>query len=152
MYRGTGAPVCVNTGTEQTVNLPRPLKGKRKEEYKIETKTFTNIFGKRIIGKTRYRFIGDYEFGKVSQNVIDNMASFLNDSTTIKWIPHSDFPFVNYHVRVIECNPEYFGGNIYVDTLKVKVESVDYVYEIPTIDNMLAGVRKNCRMAVMSQS
>ena len=33
-----------------------------------------------------------------------------------------------------------FNGNIKRDSLKLKLESVDYVYKIPTIDNMVAGM------------
>lgn len=150
MYRGTGVPILVNSGEDQSISLPRPVKGKRKEEFKIETKSYTTIFGKRLVGQTRYRFVGTYEFGEIDSQVISNIVDFLNNGTTVKWIPHSDFPMVNYTCRIIEASPDYFDGNVYKDTIKIKLESVDYVYEIPTLDNMLAGIRKNCRMAVIN--
>ena len=53
---------------------------------------------------------------------------------------YSDFPFINFHVVLKEADPTYFNGLVYRDTLKLKVESVDCVYKIPTIDNMIAGM------------
>tara|TARA_B100001250_G_scaffold363658_1_gene343143 strand:+ start:442 stop:909 length:468 start_codon:yes stop_codon:yes gene_type:complete len=141
MYRGTGKPQLVSMELNKTITLPTPLKNKRKEEFKDEKKVYTNIRGTRIPMKSKFRFIGEYEFGEMSSNTIDDLVTLNVRQSVCKFIPHADTPYINYKVLLKEISPEYFGGNVYKDTMTMKVESVDYVYSIPTIDNMLKSTK-----------
>jgi hypothetical protein len=139
MYRGVGLPQLVSEELNKTITLPKPLKDKRKETFKDEKKVYTNINGKKIPMRSKFRFIGEYEFGLVTTDILDDVINLHVNQSVCKFIPHSDYPFINYHVVLKECTPEYFKGLVTRDSLKMKVESVDYVYKIPTLDNMIGG-------------
>ena len=138
MYRGQGAPVIsdMQGNEDSVVYLPTPLKGQRAEAFKIQTKPYTNIYGKRIVGETRYRFEGKYKFGEVDVNVLARITALADSSTIVKFIPHSDFAFVNFMIVIKELLIPPLQGVITRDALELKVEGVEYVNQIPTADNM----------------
>jgi len=137
-YRGKLAPVLsdMSGSDDSVIYLPTPLKGQRKEDFKIKTKTYTNIYGKRIVGETRYRFEGKYEFGEVDVNVLARVTALCDNSTIIKFMPHSDFAFINFMCVNKEISIPPLQGNITRDALKMTVEGVDFIDHIPTADNM----------------
>ena len=120
-----------------TIDLPRPVKGKRVEKFQDEKKVYTNIYGKRIPMVSEFRFIGEYEFGHVTTDIIDKVVSLYNSQSVCIWIPHKDFIMVNYQVVIKEINPTYLNGIVSRDTLIMKVESINLLRAIPTIDNMI---------------
>ena len=140
-YRGSGAPVISDMqGNEDSViYLPTPLRGERKEDFKIKTKTYTNIYGKKIVGETRYRFEGNYKFGEIDVNVLARVTALCDTSTIVKFIPHSDFAFINFMVVIKEILIPPLEGLISKDSLTIKVEGVEFVDSIPTADNMYGG-------------
>ena len=140
MYRGTGQPQLVSEELTTTITLPRPLKGERKEIFKDEKKTYTNIQGKRLPQNSKFRFEGEYKFGVVTSQEIDEIVRVYNKQSICKWVPHSDFPYISFMVVLSEVNPTPFQGSINRDSLELKVEGVEYIYKIPTIDNMLGGM------------
>lgn len=142
MYRGVGNPVIIYDG--QRVDLPSPKKGGRKETFEPAWKTYENIDGEILTGTDhKWRFVGEYEFGKVGQSVIDALLSIYNRSLVVKLIPHSDIPIVAYQVIIEEINPDSLEGLIGVDTVKIKVKSQGLVSKIPTIDNMISSIQFN---------
>jgi len=144
MYRGSGVPQLVKPawGSDlgKVITLPKPLKGKRKEEYEIVNKVYTNIRGTRISMPTKYRFKAEYEFGEVSSTIIDDIVDLHMGQFGVRLIPHSDFPFISYFVDVVKLTPQPLKGLITKNSLKIECIAVDYVYKIPTIDNMLGGM------------
>ena len=145
MYRGKGSPVIsdMQGNDNSVVYLPKVLRGQRKEDFKIDTKTYTNIYGKRIVGETRYRFEGNYKFGEITSSVLARVTTLADQSTIVKWIPHSDFAFVNYMVVIKEILIPPLEGLVTKDTLELKVEGVEYVHQIPTADNMFGAFFPN---------
>ena len=141
MYRGKEAPVLSDMlGNEDSVvYLPTPLRGQRREDFKIQTKTYTNIYGKRIVGETRYRFEGKYKFGEVDVNVLARITALCDNSTIVKFMPHSDFAFINFMVVIKKMSIPPLEGVITRDALEFEVEGVEYVDMIPTADNMYGG-------------
>lgn len=139
-YRGVGRPIIIYEG--QTVNLPSPKKGGRKETYEPAWKTYENIDGEILTGTNhKWRFLGEYEFGKVEQSVLDTLISIYNKSIVVKFIPHSDVPAVAYQVIIEEIDPSALDGRIVVDTVKIKVKSKSLVSKIPTLDNMIGSIQ-----------
>ncbi|MDD5231029.1 MAG: hypothetical protein PHC43_06830 [Candidatus Marinimicrobia bacterium] len=137
-YRGVGNPAIIYEG--KRVDLPSPKKGGRKESYEPAWKTYENIDGEILTGTNhKWRFVGEYEFGKVDQNVLDTLIEIYNKSLVVKLIPHSDVVVVAYRVIVEEINPEALDGRIGIDTVKIKVKSRELVSKIPTLDNMIKG-------------
>jgi len=142
MYRGVGNPVIIYGG--QRVDLPSPKKGGRKETFEPAWKTYENIDGEILTGTDhKWRFVGEYEFGKVGQSVLDTLLSCYNRSLVVKLVPHSDVPIVAYQVIIEEINPDSLEGLIDVDTVKIKVKSKGLVSKIPTIDNMISSIQFN---------
>ena len=141
MYRGKLPPVLsdMQGNTDSVVHLPAPLRNQRKEDFIIETKKYTNIYGKQIVGQTRYRFEASYKFGEVDANVLARCTALADNSTIIKWIPHSDFPHVNFMCTITELKIPPLKGVINRDSLEIKLEGVDYIYHIPNADNMYGG-------------
>ena len=137
MYRGVGPPALVWENT--VINLPKPKKGGRKERYEPLTKRYKNIDGEYIPGPQSWRFIGEYTFLKVAQNIIDTLIAIDNKTAVVKWIPHNDFPVIKYEV-FLELYSDTIDGIIYLDTVKIKVTSLKPVYKKPSIDNMIGGV------------
>lgn len=142
MFQGQGHPQLIYiapSGRRITVNLPKCVKGGRKEVYEDETNLYRNIKGRTRYGKFRLRFKGEYAFGKVDQDTLDDLASVYNTSQEITWIPYSDFSMINYLCR-IKIFPQPHQGVSKRDSLIVKVEAVETTNKIPTADNMLALV------------
>jgi|GEM_PF-2627995 len=138
-YRGVGNPVIIYEG--QRVDLPSPKKGGRKETYEPAWKTYENIDGEILTGTNhKWRFVGEYEFGKVDQNVLDTLIEVYNKSIVVKLIPHSDVAIVAYRVIIEEINPDTIEGLINIDTVRIKVKSRELVSKIPTLDNMIGGI------------
>jgi hypothetical protein len=144
MYRGSGVPTIVrpqgNGYSGKTITFPMPLKGKRKEEYEIANKVYTNIRGKRIAMPTKYRFKAEYEFGEVTSSLIDDLVEIHIGHVGVKLIPHIDFPYINYLIDIVKLTPKPLKGLISKNSLSIECVTVDYVYKIPTIDNMLGGM------------
>ena len=105
MYRGSGSPQLVSDELTSTLTLPTPLKGRRKETFKDEKKTYTNINGSRLPQPSKFRFEGEYEFGLVDTYTIDAVVRIYNKQSVAKWVPHSDFPFINFS-RCIKSRPD----------------------------------------------
>lgn len=141
MYRGKGAPAIsdMQGNEDSVVYLPAVIRGERREDFKIETKTYTNIFGKRIVGQTRYRFEGNYKFGEIVTGDLAKVTSLADESTIIKWIPHSDMPWVNFMCVIKELKIPPLDGLITKDSLEIRVEGVEFVNSIPNADNMFGG-------------
>jgi hypothetical protein len=139
-YRGVGSPIIIFNGVQ--VNLPSPKKGGRKETYEPVWKTYENLDGEILTGTNhKWRFVGEYEFGKVEQSVLDTLISIYNQSIVVKFIPHSDVPAVAYQVIIEEIDPSALDGRIVVDTVKIKVKSKSLVSKIPTLDNMIGSIQ-----------
>jgi len=138
-YRGVGNPVIIYNG--QRVDLPNPKKGGRKERYEPAWKTFENIDGVILTENLhKWRFVAEYEFGNVVQNVLDTLIEIYNKSIAVKLIPHSDITMVAYQVIIEEISPETIDGLINIDTVKIKIKSREMVNKIYTIDNMIGGI------------
>jgi len=143
MFQGSGPPqiVYVNpSGTRTTVTLPHPLKNGRDEQYDdSEVKRYTNLKGRKKSGKEFLRFLGNYNFGRIDTDTMDDVMALYNTSKIITWIPYSDFPYINY-----ECSWRPMAmphqGTVSRDSLIIKVESVGDVGKVPTADNMIAVV------------
>ena len=145
MYRGKGAPVISDMlgNTDSVVYLPNVIRGERREDFKIDTKTYTNIFGKRIVGQTRYRFEGKYKFGEITTGDLAKVTSLADESTIIKFIPHSDMPWVNFMCVIKELKIPPLDGLITKDSLELTLEGVEYINSIPNADNMFGGFTLN---------
>jgi len=139
-YRGVGNPAIIYEG--ERVDLPSPKKGGRKETYEPAWKTYENIDGEILSGTNhKWRFVGEYEFGKVEQSDLDTLLSIYNQSSVVKLIPHSDVPVVAYQVIIEEIDPSVIDGRINIDTVKIKVKSKSLVSKIPTLDNMVGSIQ-----------
>ena len=163
--RGVGHPLIrnkdINGNVIDTINLPTPLKGGRKEEWENHTETFENINGEIITGVSRFRFKAEYEFSKVygttgaittsgvpevrdltdvEGGLVDKLSMWYNESTMVNLVLHDDTPFINYDVIVEKIHVPQLDGNIYNDMLSVTFIGARYVRSIPTIDNMLGCI------------
>lgn len=142
MYRGVANPAIVFEG--QRVDLPNPKKDGRKEQYEPAWKTYENIDGEILTGTNhKWRFIAEYEFGKVEQNILDTLIAIYNRSLVVKLIPHSDVPQIAYWVIIEEIDPAALEGRINIDTVKIKVRGRNLVCKIPTQDNMYGIIQFN---------
>lgn len=108
------------------IHLPHPDKGERIEDYDdSETKVFVNVNGKKIKGRKRERFVGEYKFGNASENLLTAMYDMYNATREIEFFPYSD---VNYSIRCwIKVHKPRDLGIIQLEDLKISVESVDYI-------------------------
>jgi len=142
MFQGSGPPQLIYTtpsGRRTTITFPKPLKGGRNEVYKDETNLYRNVKGRIKSGEFLLRFQGEYNFGKVDQDTLDDLAAVYNISREVVWIPYSDYAMINYLCR-ITVFPRPHRGTTKRDSLMVRVEAVAPTNKIPTADNMLAIV------------
>lgn len=142
MFQGQGPPQLVYvapSGRRTTITFPKPLKSGRNEVYKDETNLYKNIRGRTKSGEFLLRFQGEYNFGKVDQDMLDDLASVYNISREITWIPYSDYAIINYLCR-ITVFPRPHQGVTKRDSLVIRVEAVETTNKIPTADNMIALV------------
>jgi hypothetical protein len=153
MFRGTEPPKMVYDS--QVFNLPRPVKGGRKEEYEVLGKVYENIDGLKIAGEKKWRFKGAYEFPyNPTDNFkfVDAFVYAYNRTRTVKWVPHGDFIAIQYDVIIDKLSPEAHDGNVFFDKCIVEVSGVQPCYKIPSIDNMFGCFRTyNCCCSHINQ-
>jgi len=157
-YRGIGNPqirIVAGDGTLiEFLDLPRPVKGGRKEEWENLTETYENIDGEIIAGVPTFRFKAEYTFGLVQSydkgdltgiagGFIDKMSELYNDRATFNLVPHSDAKYINYDVIIEDLSLPHYSGLVKYTSAKIDFVGVRHVKAIPTIDNMLGVVYFN---------
>lgn len=125
----------------QFFELPAPGKGGREEKFTPVRKVWENVFGDLIPGERAYRFEGVYRWPKMDADIADAFIDAMNSGAIVRWVPHSDFPFIGWNCLVDNVSPLKVGGLVGVEGLEVKLRSVKLIPRIPTIDNMIQGVR-----------
>tara|TARA_B110000444_G_C18846410_1_gene602326 strand:+ start:2849 stop:3322 length:474 start_codon:yes stop_codon:yes gene_type:complete len=141
-YRGISSPAIIyfrNDDPEdrQVLYLPTPDKGGRSEEYEDISDRYENINGELITTKPKWRFKAKYNFSSVVSTQIDILVSFNNKSNAVTLIPHKDFAMINYKVAINSVIISGRNGFINKDSLNIECESIEPIYKIPSLDNML---------------
>lgn len=153
-YLGTGAPLIKyknkRTGNIKTIQLPRPRKGGREEEYEDETNKKTNpITGQILKGEKRLRFTGKYQFNRVSTDIIDKLIQMDNKTDEIMFYPTGSLVRFDCHFNI---SPKPLKGYIKLDTITLEVRESQYRQNKPTLDTAVLGRRQPHRKATVDKT
>jgi len=141
MWLGSEPPVLVYD--ERVVQLPTPARNGRKERYVPVGKVYENILGELVPRERKWRFEAEYEFGVMSEELVDLLLEVYNRSAVVKWIPHGDFPQVAHRCLLVEVEPRSVEGLVRFDTVRIKVRSKALLDKIPTVNALFGCFRFN---------
>lgn len=150
-YLGTGRPLIKYkdriAGIIKTIQLPMPARNGWEDGFEKERNEWKNpLTGAKIRGERRYRWKGEYRFGKIEQNTIDKLMEMENKTDLIRFFPRGS---LMSFVCGFEINPGPLEGNVYVDTIKITVEENQWRDNKPTLDNIVKGGHVPNRRAII---
>lgn len=121
--RGTEPPKIIINGNSFT--LPTPKSNGREREEQVEIRDeFTNPDGDTVRFIEGYKFNGEYDFGKVGQNLIDTLKNELNKSNSkCTFYPYSGQDYASF-----KCYAEISGynvnGNVSLKGMRIRVKQI----------------------------